>query len=51
MKFRIWLETIDTPKQALEILGLGNNPSNDEINKAWKKLSQINHPDVGGSQQ
>lgn len=37
-------------QEALEILGLIGDPSKTEINKAYHKLMQSNHPDKGGSQ-
>ena len=36
-------------KEALEILGLTGEPTTLEINKAYHKLIQSNHPDKGGS--
>jgi len=38
-----------TLSQALEILGLGENPSRDEVIKAHRRLMQKLHPDQGGS--
>ncbi|MEX0299577.1 MAG: DnaJ domain-containing protein [Kordiimonas sp.] len=35
--------------EALEVLGLGANPSKDEINAAYRKLMAQCHPDKGGS--
>lgn len=36
-------------KEARDILGVGEDATEDEINKAFKKLIMINHPDKGGS--
>ena len=38
-----------TKKEALEILGLDENASKEEIIKSHQKLIKKNHPDVGGS--
>ena len=38
-----------TKKEALEILGLGENATKEDIIKSHKKLIKKNHPDVGGS--
>ncbi len=38
-----------TPDRAREILGVEKGASKREINAAYKKLMQINHPDKGGS--
>lgn len=35
--------------EALEILGLTANATNDEIESAYKRLMKNNHPDTGGS--
>ena len=35
--------------QALEILGLGNNPTREEVIKSHRRLMQKLHPDQGGS--
>lgn len=34
-----------TRKEAFEVLGLNNNPSKEEIKKAYKKLAKLHHPD------
>ncbi len=36
-------------QEALEVLGLEGKPTKSEINKAYHKLMQSNHPDKGGS--
>jgi hypothetical protein len=36
--------------EALQILGLEDNPDNDEINKSYRKIMQQLHPDRGGNQ-
>jgi DnaJ-domain-containing protein 1 len=36
--------------EALQILGLEDNPDSDEINKSYRKIMQQLHPDRGGSQ-
>jgi len=36
--------------EALQILGLENDPSNEEITKAYRKIMQQLHPDRGGNQ-
>jgi DnaJ-class molecular chaperone len=36
-------------KEALEILGLPESATKQEINTAYHKLMQKNHPDKGGS--
>ena len=38
-----------TKKEALEILGLNENASKEEIIQSHQKLIKKNHPDVGGS--
>ena len=38
-----------TEKEAREILGVGEEATTTEINKAFKNLIMINHPDKGGS--
>ena len=38
-----------TKKEALEILGLDENASKDDIIKSHQKLIKKNHPDIGGS--
>ena len=38
-----------TKKEALEILGLNENASRDDIIKNHQKLIKKNHPDIGGS--
>lgn len=38
-----------TRKEALEILGLKDNPSDKEILQAYHSLMKKNHPDHGGS--
>ena len=38
-----------TKKEALEILGLGENATKEDIIKSHQKLIKKNHPDVGGS--
>ena len=37
-------------KEALEILGLNNAASKEEILKRYQELMKINHPDKGGSE-
>ncbi len=37
-------------KEALEILGLSNAASKEEILKRYQELMKINHPDKGGSE-
>ncbi len=39
-----------TPKEARQILGVGENASKEEIMSAFKRLMLKNHPDQGGSQ-
>lgn len=36
--------------EAMQILGVNNRSSRDDITKAFKKLMLINHPDKGGTQ-
>ncbi|WP_246168440.1 DnaJ domain-containing protein [Wolbachia endosymbiont of Ctenocephalides felis wCfeT] len=36
--------------EALKILGLDSEVSEDEINKAYQKLMKLIHPDKGGSE-
>ena len=36
-------------RRALKRLGLGDNPSTDEIKAAFRKLSKETHPDMGGN--
>ena len=36
--------------EALQILGLEDNPDSDEINKSYRKIMQQLHPDRGGNQ-
>ena len=36
--------------EALQILGLENDPSNEEITRAYRKIMQQLHPDRGGNQ-
>ncbi len=36
-------------KEALEILGLKNNASKEEILESYQNLIKKNHPDLGGS--
>ncbi len=38
-----------TQQQALNVLGLGSNPSRQEIVEAHRRLMAKNHPDKGGS--
>ena len=38
-----------TKKEALDILGLDENPSKEEILSSYHKLLKKNHPDLGGS--
>ena len=38
-----------TSSQAREVLGLGSNPTRDEIISAHRRLIQKVHPDRGGS--
>lgn len=35
---------------AMKLMGLGNNPTIEEVKKAFRKLSKIHHPDAGGTQ-
>jgi len=42
-------ETGMSRKEALEVLGLREGASGDEINAAYRRLMAINHPDKGGS--
>ncbi len=42
-------KTLDK-REALEILGLNNNASKNEILKRYQELMKINHPDKGGSE-
>lgn len=39
-----------TRSEALEILGLKEYPTVDDINASYRKLMQKNHPDQGGSE-
>ena len=36
-------------RDALEVLGLGDAPSEEEIKDAHRKLMMKHHPDLGGS--
>ena len=38
-----------TKKEALEILGLDENATKEDIIKSYQKLIKKNHPDIGGS--
>ena len=38
-----------TRADAITLLALGPDPTNDEIIKAHRRLMQIHHPDRGGS--
>ncbi len=38
-----------TENEAIEILGVSNNPTKDEIQTSFNKLMKKVHPDVGGS--
>lgn len=38
-----------TRKEAIDILGLSEKPTRDEINQAYKRLMMRNHPDQGGT--
>ena len=38
-----------TKKEALEILGLDQNATKEDIIKSHQKLIKKNHPDIGGS--
>jgi curved DNA-binding protein CbpA len=38
-----------TKKEALEILGLDENATKEDIIKSHQKLIKKNHPDIGGS--
>lgn len=52
MRFKLWLEqyNIKTLDQALNALELTNQDLNlKDIQHAWRQLSKVNHPDVGGS--
>ena len=41
--------TEKTVSEALNILGLGQNPSPEQVREAHKRMISKNHPDMGGS--
>lgn len=44
--------SIDKNKlNAIKLMGLSNNPTTEEVKKAYRKLSKTYHPDVGGTHE
>ena len=48
-KSQSFKKEVMTKKEALEILGLDENATKDDIIKSHQKLIKKNHPDIGGS--
>merc|ERR1711991_355408 len=48
-KSQYFKKEIMTKKEALEILGLDQNATKEDILKSHQKLIKKNHPDIGGS--
>jgi len=48
-KSQIFKKEIMTKREALEILGLDESASKEDILKSHQKLIKKNHPDIGGS--
>ena len=43
------LPKLNSLKEAYDFMGLDKNASNSEVNKTYKKLALMYHPDKGGS--